>query len=59
MPKKIPTEVRDRAVRMTLDHLADYTSMSAACRDLAPKLNVRVGTFKLTDAATARKTRRG
>lgn len=46
MPKKHPTEVRDRVVRQTLDRLADYTSMSAACRDLAPKLNVGVGTLR-------------
>ena len=46
MPKKFPTEVRDRAVRMTLDRLADYTSMTAACHDLAPKLNIGVGTLR-------------
>jgi DNA-binding CsgD family transcriptional regulator len=30
---------------MTLDRLSDYSSMSAACRDLAPKLNIGVGSI--------------
>jgi transposase len=38
MPKKHPLEVRDRSVRMVLDRLGNYPSVSAACRDLAPKL---------------------
>ena len=46
MPKKHPSEVRERAVRMTLDRLADYPSMSAACRDLAPKLNIGAETLR-------------
>lgn len=45
MPKKHPSEVRDRSVRMVLDRLDNYSSLSAACRDLAPKLNV--GTERL------------
>lgn len=39
MPKKFPTEVRDRSVRMTLDRLTDYSSMTAACHDLAPNVD--------------------
>ncbi|WP_130178033.1 hypothetical protein [Cryobacterium sp. SO1] len=39
-PKKHPAEVRERAIRMTLDRLKDYRSESAACRDLAPRLNI-------------------
>ena len=40
MPKKYPVEVRDRAVRMVIDRLSEYPSVSAACRALAPKLDV-------------------
>jgi transposase len=46
MPKKYPDEVRERAVRMTLDRVKDYPSMWAACRDLAPKLNVGPETLR-------------
>ena len=42
MPKKYPDEVRDRAVRMTLDRLNEYSTPYAACQALAPKLNVGV-----------------
>lgn len=48
MSKKFPKLVRDQAVRMTLDRLKDFSPMSAACRDLAPKLSVGVG--PVTDA---------
>ncbi len=40
MPKKYPVEVRDRAVRMVLDRLSEYPSVYAACKALAPKLDV-------------------
>ncbi|UUL77913.1 IS3 family transposase [Pseudarthrobacter sp. Fe7] len=40
MPKQFPPEVRDRAVRMTLDRLSEYPSVYAACKALAPKLGV-------------------
>ena len=46
MPKKFPPEVRDRAVRMTLDRLGDYESVSAAAKALAPKLNIGVETLR-------------
>ena len=46
MPKKHPTEVRERAVRLTLDCLKDYPSMWAACRDLAPNLNIGAVTLR-------------
>lgn len=46
MPKKHPTEVRDRATRMALDRLNDYPSIWAACRDLAPKLNIGAETLR-------------
>ena len=40
MPKKYPVEVRDRAVRMVIDRLSDYPSVFAACKALAPMLDV-------------------
>jgi len=40
MPKQFPPEVRDRAVRMTMDRLSEYPSVYAACKALAPKLGV-------------------
>ncbi|TFD13525.1 IS3 family transposase [Cryobacterium sp. TMT1-2-2] len=46
MPKKYPDEVRERAVRMTVDRVKDYPSMWAACRELAPKLNVGPETLR-------------
>lgn len=46
MPKKYPAEVRERAVRMTLDRLADYPTPYAACQALAPKLNIGVETLR-------------
>ena len=46
MPKKHPQEARDRSVRMVLDRLGNYPSVSAACRDLAPKLNVGAETLR-------------
>jgi transposase len=46
MPKKFPAEVHDRAVRMVLDRLNDYPTLSAACTALAPKLNVGVETSR-------------
>lgn len=46
MPKKHPAEVRERATRLTLDRLKDYPSISAACRELGPKLNVGAETLR-------------
>ena len=46
MPKKFPPEVRDRAIRMTLERLDEYDSVSAAAKALAPKLNVGVDTLR-------------
>lgn len=46
MPKTHPTEVRDRATRMALDRLKDSPSITAADRDLAPKLNIGAWTLR-------------
>jgi transposase len=40
MPKQYPKEVRERAVRLVLDHLAEYPSVWEACRAIAPKVDV-------------------
>ena len=40
MPKKYPSEVRDRAVRMVLDHHGDYGSVTAAATALGPQLGI-------------------
>lgn len=46
MPKKYPAEVRERSVRMALDRLEDYPTVYAACKELAPKLNVGAETLR-------------
>jgi transposase len=40
MPKQFPPEVRDRAVRRTVDRVSEYPSVFAACKALVPKLGV-------------------
>ncbi|WP_159449277.1 transposase [Demequina sp. NBRC 110051] len=40
MPKKIPEDVRARAVRMVLDHLEEYSSLTAACQIVADRVGV-------------------
>ena len=40
MPKKIPEDVRARAVRMVLDHLEEYSSLTAACQIVAGRVGV-------------------
>ena len=40
MSKKYPAEVRDRAVAIGVDRLSEYPSVYAACKALAPKLDV-------------------
>jgi len=40
MPKKIPEDVRARAVRMVLDHLEAYSSLTAACQIVAGRVGV-------------------
>lgn len=40
MPKKYPTDQRDRALRMALERLDDYPSPWAAAQALGPKLGV-------------------
>jgi transposase len=45
MAKHYPVEQRERAVKMLLDHLQEYRSVSAACQSIGP--NVGAGTESL------------
>ena len=38
MPKQYPAEVRDRAVRMVLEHQGDYPLLRAACVEIGERL---------------------
>lgn len=40
MPKKITPELRDRAVRLVLDHREDYSSLTAAAAAVARQLGL-------------------
>lgn len=40
MPKQYPKQVRDRAVRMVLDHLSEYDTLYLACKAIASKVGV-------------------
>ena len=46
MPRRYPSEVRDRAVRMALDTLGEYESVSKGARALAPEPNVGTETLR-------------
>lgn len=38
MAKLHPVEQRERAVKMVLDHLQEYRSVSAACQSIGPRV---------------------
>ena len=38
MPKKIPEDTKQRAVRMVLDHLDEYPNLTVACQTVAGRL---------------------
>lgn len=40
MPKQYPKELKDRAVRLVLDHPDDYESTAEAIRVIAGRLNI-------------------
>ena len=40
MAKHYPVEQRERAVKIVLDHLQEYRSVSAACQSIGPKVGV-------------------
>ena len=46
MPKQYPKEQRERAVRMVVDRLDEYGSLYQACKALAPKLDIGVGSLR-------------
>ena len=46
MPKKYPAEVRDRAVTMVTERLPECPSGYAACKALAPKLDLGPETLR-------------
>lgn len=46
MPKKYPSEQRERAVRMVMDRLEEYPSPWAAAQALGPKLGVGAETLR-------------
>ena len=40
MPKQYPRELRERAVRLVVEHRGDYESEYAAIRSIAAKLGI-------------------
>jgi transposase len=38
MPKKVPEETIQRAIRLVLDHLDEYPTLTAACQSVAKRL---------------------
>jgi transposase-like protein len=40
MPKKIDAELKDRAVRLVLEHLQEYPTLTAACEAAARRCGV-------------------
>lgn len=38
MPKRIPEDTKQRAVRLVLDHLDEYANLTVACQTVASKL---------------------
>ena len=46
MSERYPAEQRERAVKMVLDHLDEYSSPFAACKAIAPKLGVGVESLR-------------
>lgn len=46
MPTPYPKQLRDRAVRMVIDHLDEYESPFQACKAIAPKVGVAAETLR-------------
>ena len=38
MPKRIPEETKQRAIRLVLDHLDEYPNLTAACETVSARL---------------------
>lgn len=41
VPKRIPEETKQRAVRLVLDHLDEYPNLTAACETVSARLGFR------------------
>jgi transposase-like protein len=54
MPQRYPDQIKDRAVKMALAHLDEYTSPYAAAKALAPRLGVGQETLRRWIQAGAR-----
>jgi transposase len=46
MPKQFPREHRERATRLVLDHLDEYDSPYLACKAIAPRVGIWVGSLR-------------
>ena len=46
MPSQYPKQQRDRAVRMVVDHLAEYGSVYLACKAIGPKVGVGIESLR-------------
>ncbi len=46
MPKRYPPEVREKAVRLALDHLDEYGSAYAAAHEIGPRVDVHPETVQ-------------
>ena len=40
MPKRIPEETKQRAIRLVLDHLDEYPTLTAACQSVGDRLGI-------------------
>ena len=40
MPKRIPEETKQRAARLVLDHLDEYSTLTAACQSVGDRLGI-------------------
>ncbi len=47
MPKRYPPEVREKAVRLALDHLDEYGSAYAAAHAIGPRVDVHPETLRV------------
>jgi transposase len=47
MPKRYPPEVREKAVRLALDHLNEYGSAYAAVHAIGPRVDVHPETLRV------------
>jgi transposase len=47
MPKRYPPEVREKALRLALDHLDEYSSAYAAAQAIGPMVDVHPETLRV------------